>query len=663
MPPKRTVVLAAAVGLLVLAACEAGLVGGGFEVLENRSFDLRVRWLPPPQPPAPEIVIIDIDNPSFAALSEAVGRWPWTRRLWAELVKFLQQGKPGLIVFDAIFSGRESEEADREFAQAMAEAGNVALSYVFVNYQAEDVPGSRPATQEVPGAVGVEDGVGLPPLSPRHYKADLPLAALMKAARTLGATTATPDRDGLNRRVALLYRWQDRYYPSLALATAAQARGVSAEVPARLAPSELRWGPEASGLRVPVTEEGLLVPRWRPDREAFPRLPLWQVVCSFAPENCAEGKRFFAPEVFRDKIVIVGASAAGAFDVFATPVSEFTPGFLVHATALDSLLSGRAISRPPAYLTHLLVLLLAGLAMACVWGLRSALRSTLAMGGLVGVYLLVAAVAFDRWEVWLPVAAPLTALLASFAASNVTRYATTGRELRRTRQALSRYMSPKVVDHIFAHGGPDQLRGQRREITVMFSDVRNFTQFSEKRAPTEVLAVLNRYLDAMTEIVFAYDGVVDKFIGDGILCYWGAFGDADRHAQLAVTASAQMVAKLGELNENWRAEGLPELNIGIGINTGEAVFGNLGGGKKVEFTVLGDTVNVASRLEAMNKEFGTRIILSENSRAALAPEVEVRLLGQVAIRGREQKMKVYELLSLSGGETSHERPAETPARG
>ena len=642
MRQKRTFILAAAVGLGVALACEALLVTGGFEFLENRSFDLRVRLLPPPEPPPADIVIVDIDNPSFAALSEAVGRWPWTRLLWADLAKFIQQGQPRAIVFDAVFSGREDEEVDREFAQALAQSGNVILAYAFVAYEAERAGGAAGAPRAVPGAVAVEDKLGLPALSPEKVKPDLPLEELARAARALGSITATPDSDGVNRRFAVLYRWNDRYYPSLALATAAATRGALGGRPALLTENELRWGK----ITVPLTEHGLLVPRWRTDRAAFARLPLWQVVCSYAPENCEEGKRFFAPDVFRDKIVIVGASATGAFDVFATPIGELTPGFLVHAAALESLLTGRAYARPAAYWTHLLVVLLAGLGLAAAWSLRSAARSALVVAALIVVYLAAAAAAFQRSDLWLPVAAPVSALLVSFAASNLTRYATTGRELRQTRQALSRYMSQKVVDYIFASGGPDQLRGQRRVITVMFSDVRNFTQLSEKRSPAEVLAILNRYLDAMTEIVFAYDGVVDKFIGDGILCYWGAFGDADRHARLAARTAARMVARLAELNENWRAEGLPELNIGIGINTGEAVFGNLGAGRKVEFTVLGDTVNVASRLEAMNKEFGTRIILSESTEAALGPGVETRLLAEVAIRGREQKMKVYELMSV-----------------
>src|SRR3989338_1375640 len=191
MRQKRTFILAAAVGRGVALACEALLVTGGFEFLENRSFDLRVRLLPPPEPPPADIVIVDIDNPSFAALSEAVGLWPWTRLLWADLAKFIQQGQPRAIVFDAVFSGREDEEVDREFAQALAQSGNVILAYAFVAYEAERAGGAAGAPRAVPGAVAVEDKLGLPALSARSPPRPIPTASTDASPSFTAGTTAT----------------------------------------------------------------------------------------------------------------------------------------------------------------------------------------------------------------------------------------------------------------------------------------------------------------------------------------------------------------------------------------------------------------------------------------------------------------------------------------
>lgn len=642
----------------VWLAAEALLAAGSFEFLENGSFDLRVQWAPPREPPPREIVIIDIDNASFATLSRHIGRWPWSRLLWTELVRYLHESGARLVVFDAVFSGRESEEVDQEFAQAIADAGNVVLGFAVVQFEAEHAPGAESEiAQEIPGAVPVDDAAGLPALSPQRYQPDLPLPALAAAARGLGCITARPDPDGVLRRAQLYFRWGEKFYPSLSVSTAAAALSLPPQAAAELAPPEYRW----ESLRVPVTPDGRLIPRWRPDTTAYPRLPLWRVVCSMFPWQCAGEKPPYQPEEFRDKIVFIGASALGTFDVFATPMGPVTPGVLMHASALESFLRQRAIRMPPRAAPHLLLALMAALGAVVVWGFGSAARQVLLGAAVAGLYLLGAIYAFQRLDLWLPLAAPLVTLAASFAAHNVTRYVTTGRELRQTRQTLSRYMSPDVVEHIMAQGGPDQLRGQKREITVMFSDVRNFTKMSEMRTPVEVLDILNRYLDAMTEIVFTHRGVVDKFMGDGILCYWGAFGDAGVHAQLAATTAAKMVVKLEELNKIWQADGLPELNIGIGINTGDAVFGNLGAGKKIEFTVLGDTVNVASRLEALNKEFKTRAIVSEATRNKLGEESEVRMLKEITIRGREQATKIFELVRVKEGEKVYEiQPSVAP---
>jgi len=660
MPNRRVVLLALTVAAGVWLAAEALLAAGGFEFLENGSFDLRVHLAPPQEPPPRELIIIDIDNASFAALSRHLGRWPWSRLLWTELVRYLDESGARVVVFDAVFSGRENDEVDEEFAQALSSAGNVVLGFAVVQYEAEHAPGMEPSeAKEMRGAVEIDDAAGLPALSPQRYQPDQPLATLAEAARGLGCITARPDADGVLRRVDLYYRWGEHHYPSLSIASAAAVLAPPVSAKPALAPPEFRW----HNLRVPVTPDGRLVPRWRPDASAYPRLPLWRVVCSMFPWQCAEEKAPYQPEEFRDKIVFIGASALGAFDVFATPVGPVTPGVLVHAAAVESLLTQRAMRIPPRWAPHLLLLLMAGLAAAVVWGFGSAARQVLAGAALAGLYLLAAIYSFQRYDLWLPLAAPLVTLAASFAAHNVTRYVTTGRELRQTRQTLSRYMSPDVVEHIMAQGGPDQLRGQKREITVMFSDVRNFTKMSEMRTPVEVLDILNRYLDAMTEIVFTHRGVVDKFMGDGILCYWGAFGDAGVHAQLAAATAAKMVVKLEELNKIWQADGLPELNIGIGINTGDVVFGNLGAGKKIEFTVLGDAVNVASRLEALNKEFKTRVILSEATRNQLGEESEVRELKEITIRGRESSTKIFELVSVKEGDRTYETQlkAATPA--
>jgi len=199
------------------------------------------------------------------------------------------------------------------------------------------------------------------------------------------------------------------------------------------------------------------------------------------------------------------------------------------------------------------------------------------------------------------------------------------------------------VGYVLNHLEEINLAGEKRELTIFFSDVRNFTTITEQSDPIELIALLNEYLTAMTEIIFKHDGIVDKFIGDGILAYWGAFTPGKNHALLAAKASLEMTRRLEELNREWQSVGRQPISIGIGLNTGEVIFGNVGSGKKVEFTVIGDAVNLASRLEGLNKQFGTSIIISESTRSRLGDAAVVRPLGGVQVKGKTVETQVYEL--------------------
>ena len=199
------------------------------------------------------------------------------------------------------------------------------------------------------------------------------------------------------------------------------------------------------------------------------------------------------------------------------------------------------------------------------------------------------------------------------------------------------------MGYVLNHLEEINLAGEKRELTIFFSDVRNFTTITEQSDPIELIALLNEYLTAMTEIIFKHDGIVDKFIGDGILAYWGAFTPGKNHALLAARASLEMTRRLEELNREWQSVGRQPISIGIGLNTGDVIFGNVGSGKKIEFTVIGDAVNLASRLEGLNKQFGTSIIISESTRSRLGDAAVVRALGGVQVKGKTVETQVYEL--------------------
>jgi adenylate cyclase len=239
-------------------------------------------------------------------------------------------------------------------------------------------------------------------------------------------------------------------------------------------------------------------------------------------------------------------------------------------------------------------------------------------------------------------------LILSYFSSAGIRYATTGRELRRTRGVLDRYIAPQLVNYVLDNLGSIKLAGDKRELTILVSDVRNFTTMTEKSEPMALISLLDDYLTAMTEIIFKYNGIVDKFIGDGILAYWGAFTPDSNHALDASKAALEMIERVSQLNVQFKAQGKDPIAIGIGVNTGTVIFGNVGKGKKIEFTVIGDAVNLSARLESLNKEYGTSIIISEATRQRLGDAAQTKPLGGVKVKGKTVETKVYQLLGVSG---------------
>jgi len=645
-------------GALALAALSAGLLlaAGRSRALawvENGTYDARVRWSARPERADRDIVIIDVDNASFDALKEKLGRWPWTRRVWTEFVRYVARGQPRVIAFDVIFGGRENEAVDGEFARVMRAAGNVVLPYSFSPTEMEDEDTSSRdarlrllARHALPGTSELGERLAL-----RENALNVPLTDLGEAAAGLGCVNAALDPDGAVRRIALQFNLDGKSYPALSVRVADLASRASPEA----FQLERRWGSgyavrRAGNLRLPVDDASRMLLRWHGGVTAsYPLVPAWQLICSIYPGQCPENKEYFPPDYFRGKIVLVGASAQGSYEARATAFGEAEPGFLAHATAIDNLLRGEAIRPAPRWVPPLLVALMALAGAGILIAISSALRGVAAFLACVAAYTGLAWLAFDRWLLWLPLVAPLAALSLSYGSSSLLRYATTGRELRRTRRTLDRYISPRLVEYVLDNLESMNLAGDKRQLTILFSDVRNFTTLSEQADPMELIALLNEYLEAMTEIIFKYDGIVDKFIGDGILAYWGAFTPGSNHALLAARASLEMLERLEQLNQHWAARGRKQIAIGIGLNTGEVVFGNVGSGKKVEFTVIGDPVNLASRLEGLNKEFKTSIIISEFTRALLGDAASVRSLGGVKVKGKTVETAVFELQGLKDG--------------
>ena len=355
------------------------------------------------------------------------------------------------------------------------------------------------------------------------------------------------------------------------------------------------------------------------------------------------------PEVplaaLQGKIVFVGASGSGLFEARANPFGPADPGVLIHATLADNLLRGDflARARPAADLAAiLLAALLAGVAasfIASVWW------SAAAGVALTVAYLGLTMALFSAGSVWLDAAAPALGILLTFTGGMAANYMTEGRHKRQIREMFSKYVAPEYVAQLAEDPSKIHLGGRRAELTILFSDIRGFTSISEKLQPQEVIEFLNEYLSEMAAIVKHAGGTLDKFIGDAVMAFWGEPVPHPDHADRAADCALAMQAKTAELARRWVAEGKPDIHIGVGINTAEVVVGNIGSlDHKLDYTVIGDGVNLASRLESANKEFHTGIIVSEFTLAKLGDRFEVRALGDVKVKGKERPVAIYELL-------------------
>jgi adenylate cyclase len=451
---------------------------------------------------------------------------------------------------------------------------------------------------------------------------------------------------------------KDRYIPSLSVAGVLLAQGLDY----RAVRSD-ESGLHVAGATIPLVDQtisdysarsgsvcrGLLSfrgPRLFEGRATFDEYSfydLFEAQLYFDSGDVPEERRgkLIEPSVFKDKIVVVGTNAASLFDVFVSPFLGQFPGPLVHANAIDALLDARAMA-PSRASTGLV----GTAAVALIVGLSGAVLSPWALAGVAAVLsgaIVWASVSWFAQGLWTPLVQPLLAVALAFVGQLSWQYFVEGREKRQVKKLFSRYVPKDVYEQLMADPNRAALGGRRRTMTVLFSDVRGFTAMSEKATPEEVVGQLNEYFSRMVQVLFEHRGTLDKFVGDMVMGLFGAPLDDPDHAEHAVQTAIAMSRALDELNREWGAAGRPQLDIGIGISTGEMVAGNIGSEAIMSYTVIGDRVNLGARLESLNKEYGTRIIISDATREALKGRYDIHPLGEVVVKGKSRSVAIYEV--------------------
>ncbi len=603
-PPRPTLAAAFALAALVLAALEMFLLHG-LAPLENRLLDSFVRHHAARLAPDPDVVLVDIDEKSLAQMQPLAGRFPWPRAVYGELLEGLMAQKPAAVVFDILFieADKFRPESDRAFVEAAAPHANVYFPMVRLDAK-DDAQGVRAA--ELAPLVGL---VRRPGADPETRIALVPPMALPSSLWRGGPINFLEDADGVGRRYLLRSVVGGWEVPSL---------------PARV----------ALDLGYPLPDDDDLVLAWRGTSRSLPRASFVELF-----EDFARLQRTRPADEFTGKVVVIGAAAPGLGDLRATPLSATQPGMEILATAIENLKNDRRMLRAPPWLSFGVALLLVGLLYAAFARNVNAGKSAAALGALSAAAIAASWLAVGKLLL-VPMLAPLGAAWLYYFAAAITAYL---RERRAREEAIamfSRFVNPHVVRQLMERGGLEGA-GKTREVTLLFSDIRGFTTLSETRPPEEVVAILNRYFTRQVEVIFRHGGSLDKFIGDAIMAFWGAPLDDPDHARNAVACALDMADELLAFKDELGAAGAG-FDVGIGLHSGPAVVGLIGSERRREYTSIGDTVNLASRIEGLTKEAGRRILVSRDTMERCAGAFDFVSCGTYPVKGRAQPVELFE---------------------
>ena len=633
---QKKILSVLAVALSVFVIVILVQMTGWLQVAELKVLDHVIRGHADPTKAHPDIVLIAIDESSL----EAFGRWPWPRDRHGYVIRYLKEAGAKAVIFDLMFfeADENAEEFDDSFAQDVKEAADVYLPVLLRNealHQGQKLPASL-ARLRINGTGHIEDKA-----LNSYQSVKLPIPGLAQSAHGLGFINLTADPDGPTRRVPLLAKAGTLTVPHIALAAAQDLFGAETLT---IEDDSLRVGART----VPVASDGTLLINWHGGLEqTYRQYAIGHVLQSFAQME-KHARPLLDPAVFRDKIVFIAGTAAGLYDLRVTPFSSATPGVLIHMTVLDNLLQGQFLKPVPRSMTWTFLLVLC---ISSAWSFMVG-SSYWVKFGVTGVLAVVSygltVHAFTGHDRWLDVVFPEAALAVTFATAATVEYLTEGKQRRQTRAAFDKYMSPEVVDEIMRDPDSIKLGGEKKEISIFFSDVAGFTTVSERLQPEELVLLLNQYLSAMTDIIRRHRGNVNKYLGDGIMALFGAPLGESNHASLACYAALDSQAELARLREAWKQQGLPEISARIGINSGFCIVGNMGSQSRLEYTVMGDCVNLASRLEGANKYYDTPILLGARTAELAKDDVEAREVDLLRVKGKTKPVVVYELLARKG---------------
>ncbi len=626
-----------AAGALGVMIALVFFVPGWLDRWEAKTWDWRVNLMAKPSPATQKIRVILLDQGSLDwARQENALSWPWPREVYGTIIRFCKRAGAKSLSFDVLFTepSKYGVADDRSLASEIQKFDNF-VSAVFLSRKSgseqkwpEAVPVPSLKIQGLDEWLAWTGHEAFP-------RASFPVQEIAKAAGSLANVHLNPDFDSVYRRIALFEVFDGKILPSLALAG---YLGDSRDMPLKITEGRFLLG----GMEIPIDSEGRAILNFRGPSGTHKSYSAASIMQSELHLQNNEAP-YVSPDEFRGAHVLFGFSAPGLYDLRPTPVSGVYPGVEISATMLDNLLADDFIHPVPTVyvvVITLIMVLLAGVATSRVSGfLPSVVVYILFIGAPVFLCLMAYRLGF-----WMPLVVQETGVAVTLFTAGLIYYTTEGRQKMFIKNAFKQYLSPDVIEQIIEH--PDRLKlgGERKMLSIFFSDIEGFTGISEGLDPEALTHLLNVYLTAMTDIIHEEGGTVDKYEGDAIIAFWNAPLTQPDHAVRCVRAALRCQAKLAEMRPSFRESLGKDLKMRIGINTGYAVVGNMGSHSRFDYTMIGDAVNLASRLEGINKQFGTYTLISQTTKEEIADAFPVREVSRVAVVGRKEPVVVYEPL-------------------
>jgi adenylate cyclase len=632
----------ALLALLVFVAVSLVFHLGGWRALEWLADDFKTQQLRSDKVADDQIVVLLVDESSLSAMDPVVGRWPWPRSVWADVLEYLSMGGAQSAVFDILFTERSanSSEALNPHDQALVEMNrqtDMAIHAMQLLRDPQNPFADRPLPAIFPKKFAFPSVEGVPKVHNNTYY--IPFKQLYETAHRMGVVEFSPDADGTYRRTSLLRDYHDHYYPVLSLAPLIERLNFTHAKQV----GQTLW---LNDLAVPLDRSGHYQVNFY---QQIKSVSIGSVLASVAAlrrgevEQLYQDPQLVPPDFFENKTVFIGTSAVGLEDMKDTPIQNRWPGVYLHASIASNILQKDFITQPPASWVYGMIFLAVLLTTPLVLGTASVIMQVVYPLGLVAIYSALNVFAQAKWGLQLDYVPVVAAIFFTWLTMSGYLSATEGREKRRVRQMLAQYVSPAALNTVLDNY-EDQIKaevGTEQEMSVVFSDIRGFTTISEGLTPAQVVQLLNVHLDAMTQVTFKYGGTMDKFIGDATMAFWGAPLPDPEHPLHATQAAMAMQASIPEVNQKLKSMGLKEIAIGVGVNTGKMILGNIGSSQKLDYTVIGDAVNLGSRLEGLTKQYHVPVLISEFTQAYVHEKIPCAPIDRVRVKGKHKPVTIY----------------------